>query len=145
MTLSTIQTAAASRRGECNSTTDADNNPRRLSFKQTKDFLTRKEESAAIRAKFPGKIPVIVERYKKEKYLPAIDRVKFLVPQNLTMSQLAGLIRNRLFLSSSQAFFMFVDGRVMASLSASVEELYNKHRHEDGFMYITYASQEVFG
>ncbi|VDI38183.1 Hypothetical predicted protein [Mytilus galloprovincialis] len=56
----------------------------------------RKEEVIGIRSKFPTKVPVIVERYHKEQQLPLLDKTKFLVPQELTMSQFASIIRNRM-------------------------------------------------
>jgi len=54
---------------------------------------SRKDEVASIRAKFPQKVPVIVERYHKEKDLPLLDKTKFLVPEELTMSQFVTIIR----------------------------------------------------
>lgn len=53
----------------------------------------RIEEVQGIRAKFPNKVPVIVERFHKERNLAQLDKTKFLVPQELTMSQFVTIIR----------------------------------------------------
>lgn len=34
-----------------------------------------------------------MERYSKEKFLPLLDKTKFLVPQELTMTQFLSIIR----------------------------------------------------
>merc|ERR1711874_277145 len=124
---------------------DSNDNVPQKSFKQKKSLATGREEVAAIRMKFPTKVAVIVERYKGERNLPDIDKVKFLVPQELTMSQFSTILRNRLQISSIETFFLFINKRTLPTLSQSVAELYRDNRDEDGFLYVTYASQEVFG
>ncbi|XP_056264962.1 microtubule-associated proteins 1A/1B light chain 3C [Pseudoliparis swirei] len=114
-------------------------------FKQRKSFATRKQEVAGIRSKFPNKIPVIIERYEREKYLPPLDKTKFLVPHELTMTQFVTIIRNRMALLPSQAFYLLINSSGLASMSLTMAQVYKDQQDEDGFLYMTYASQEMFG
>ena len=81
----------------------------------------------------------------QEKSLPGIDKVKYLVPQELTVSQLATIVRNRLSLCQTQSLFLFTSCGQMLQLSMSVEEAHRLHTDPDGFLYVTYSSQEAFG
>lgn len=90
-------------------------------------------------------LQIIVERYYKEVDLPHLNKRKFLVPQELTMSQFVCIIRNRMKIGQSKALFLLVNNRSMISLSRTIAEIYSEHLHDDGFLYITYTSQEVFG
>ncbi len=62
-------------------------------FRERKSLQSRIEEVHGIRTKFPNKVPVIVERFHKERTLAQLDKTKFLVPQELTMSQFVTIIR----------------------------------------------------
>ncbi|XP_069361865.1 uncharacterized protein [Maniola hyperantus] len=114
-------------------------------FKSKKPFVTRKEEVMAIRRKFPNKIPLIVERYHKERNLPTLDKTKFLVPEDITMSQFLVIIRNKIRIQPNQALYLIINNRSMLSMSLTMAQAYDLYGDEDGFLYITYASQEVFG
>jgi microtubule-associated protein 1 light chain len=54
-------------------------------------------------------------------------------------------LSNRLRLSSTQAIFLIVNNRSMASLSKTVHEVYREYHDPDGFLYLSYASHEAFG
>ncbi|XP_060806044.1 uncharacterized protein LOC106131528 [Amyelois transitella] len=114
-------------------------------FKTNKPFVSRKEEVMAIKNKFPTKIPLIVERYHKERCLPILDKSKFLVPEDITMSQFLVIIRNRIRIKPNQALYLIINNRSMLSMSLTMAQAYENYGDEDGFLYITYASQEVFG
>ncbi|XP_064403436.1 microtubule-associated proteins 1A/1B light chain 3C-like [Halichondria panicea] len=120
-------------------------NTTQKSFKQRRSFASRKDEVASIRSKFPQKVPVIVEKYNKEKDLPLLDKTKFLVPEELTMSQFVTIIRNRMGLSHTQAFYLLVNNKSLASMATTMSQIYDQERDEDGFLYMVYASHEFFG
>ena len=185
----------------------------------SRSFLlaTRKEEVAGIRSKFPNstfasavaalraflvvsEIPVIVERYHKEKDLPVLGNCNALAPPLTFVSfslkirrsswylknwrcrnswRLFGKslpargfslsdgtrseFRNRMQLNANQAFYLLVNNKSIASMSTSMAEIYRDDKvrstspslaplpvrcvfqDDDGFLYMTYASQEMFG
>uniref|UniRef100_A0A8C1AFY0 Microtubule-associated protein 1 light chain 3 gamma, like n=1 Tax=Cyprinus carpio carpio TaxID=630221 RepID=A0A8C1AFY0_CYPCA len=100
-------------------------------FKQRKCLATRKDEVCTIRSKFPNKLPVIVERYPREKKLPLLDKTKFLVPHELTLGQFLSLLRSKIELEASQALYLLISGKKMSCLSASMGEVYSQFRDPD--------------
>jgi microtubule-associated protein 1 light chain len=115
------------------------------SFKRKKCFDERLEQTKDMMRKYPDKIPVIVEKYIKEKELPDLERCRFLVPFDATMSQLVMIIRARMSVAATQAFFIIINRKNLAQMSMSLLECYNDMRDEDGYLYLTYCSQEAFG
>ncbi|XP_041931007.1 microtubule-associated proteins 1A/1B light chain 3C isoform X2 [Alosa alosa] len=103
-----------------------------MPFKQRKCLATRKDE-------------VIVERYFREKQFPLLDKSKFLVPFELTMGQFISLLRSKIDLDSTQALYLLVSEKHMTCMTASMGEVYSQYRDQDGFLYMTYASQDMFG
>ncbi|XP_047124891.1 microtubule-associated proteins 1A/1B light chain 3A isoform X2 [Hydra vulgaris] len=114
-------------------------------FKDRRCFNQRKRESESISAKYPDKVPLIIERYKSEKALPVLEKMKYLVPSDMTVGMLSNVIRKRLQLNSSQSLFLLINSRNICSSSLTLLDVYREEKDEDGFLYIVYASQEVFG
>lgn len=58
---------------------------------------------------------------------------------------LPSLCRKRVDVSDTQAFFLVINNKTMASGNTSLGEVYRQEKDADGFLYITYSSQETFG
>ena len=54
---------------------------------------------------------MIVERYKKERELPILDKVKFLVPQEFTVSNFCVVVRSKLVIRPSQSLHFIVGNK----------------------------------
>lgn len=114
-------------------------------YKQRRTYSQRQNDAAEIRETHPEQIPLIIEKYCREKNLPQMDQIKFLVAKNLTMCELQGVIRRRLHLQSTRSLYLIVNNRSVVSNSTLLCEVYERDKDDDGFLYMTYASQETFG
>lgn len=112
-------------------------------FKKEFSFSERTFESGRVINKYPDRIPIICEKLDKSK-VDEIDKKKYLVPSDLTCAQFIFVIRKRLKLTPEKAIFLFINGTIPQT-SETISNLYYKHKDSDGFLYITYASENVFG
>ena len=113
------------------------------SFKECHTLEKRKGESGRIRAKYPDRIPVIVERAANSS-LQAIDKTKFLVPADLTVGQFIYVVRRRIKLDPEVALFLTVKNNMMAT-SSSMGVVDTDYCDEDGFLYVLYSGENTFG
>ena len=115
-------------------------------FKQeNRDVQQRRQNCEKIRHQFPDKIPIICEKDPKSK-IRDIDKTKYLVPNDLTVSQFSMMIRKRIEIPQEAAFYLLVNGKNSITGDALLSEIYEKYKDpSDGFLYIAYASELTWG
>ena len=59
----------------------------------------------------------------------------------MTVGQFVYVIRKRIKLSPEKAIFIFVD-EVLPPTAALMSSIYEEHKDEDGFLYITYVASQ---
>ena len=100
-------------------------------------------EFERIKNKYPNRIPIIVKK-KKDCELPDIDKSKFLVQKDMIINQFIYIIRKKINLKPNEAIFVTINNQMCIS-NQSLSEIYDKHKNDDGFLYITYSSENTFG
>jgi GABA(A) receptor-associated protein len=112
---------------------------------KNKPLHIRLLESNQIKSKYPNRVPIIIERSSGcASDIPYIDKNKYLIPYDFSFGQFIYVIRKRLSLSPDKAIFLFVNN-ILPTSSELMIDIYNKHSNIDGFVYIDYTGESVFG
>jgi|688.fasta_scaffold424955_2 GABA(A) receptor-associated protein len=113
-------------------------------FKREFSFQERVEESSRVLSKYPDRRPVICEKLNNQKDLPDIDKKKYLVPYDLTMGQFMYVIRKRINLRPEEGLFLFINNQIITYTSI-IGHIYEYSKDPDGFLYVYYAKENIFG
>ncbi|KAK2403383.1 Autophagy-related protein 8i [Trifolium repens] len=116
---------------------------RSSSFQNELTFEQRLGESREIVAKYPDRIPVIVERYSKCD-LPELEKKKYLVPRDLSVGHFIHILSSRLSLPAGKALFIFVKN-TLPQTASMMDTVYKSFKDDDGFLYMYYSTEKTFG
>lgn len=114
-----------------------------VAFKRQYSLYERKTEATRMLGKYPDRIPIICENARNSS-LPEIAKNKYLVPRDLALCSFMTVIRKQLSLRPEQAIFLFINNK-MYPASSYISAIYEKEVDEDGFLYIVFAAENVFG
>ena len=108
------------------------------------DVNERRNSCEQLLSKFPDKIPIICEKDPKSK-IEEIDKTKYLVPGDSTITKFLSMIRKRVKTSEESAFYLLIGGKNITG-DALMKDVYDKYKDkEDGFLYCVYASELTWG
>lgn len=115
-------------------------------------FEKRTAEAHRIRAKYPNRIPVICEKAPRSD-LPVIDKKKFLVPMNMLVGEFKYIIHKHInqcaqaqgaALTHEKTIYLFVENTAPKA-GALIQEVYEQHVADDGFLYVEYSAENTLG
>ena len=112
-------------------------------YKKSLLFEDRLKKANLLIAKYPGRVPVICEKYQGNNN-PDIDKNKYLVPVDITIGQFLIIIRQRIKLNPNEAIFLFVNCNIVPT-GDYMGEVYAKYKDNDNLLYITYSKESTFG
>lgn len=113
-------------------------------FKKNNTFEKRQSESQRINIKYKDRVPIIVEVNSSCDQSLVLDKFKYLVPIDLTVSQFLHVIRKRVKLTPEIALFIFFNNSLSAS-SETLGSVYKLNKDKDGFLYAVVSLESTFG
>ncbi|CAE7551262.1 ATG8 [Symbiodinium natans] len=122
------------------------------SLKESIPFEKRAAEATRILAKYPDRIPVICEK-APTCTLPEIQKKKFLVPSSMLCWEFKGIVLNNIHkvqqtaggaMSSQEVIYLLADNKATKT-GAPLAEIYENHKSDDGFLYMTYTAENTLG
>jgi GABA(A) receptor-associated protein len=108
-------------------------------FKMEHTFDKRKADSSRILSKYPDVIPIIIEKSDRVD-IPNTTKSKFLAKHSITVGQLLVQIRKELKIDHKYEIYLFVNNTEIPSITTTMKEVYDKYKDKDGFLYITYST-----
>ena len=120
---------------------------RDIPFVEKYPFDQRLAEAERVIAKYPQRIPVIVEadnNMNQEQCL-IMSKKKYLVPNDINVGQFLFIIRKRIKLPPEKALFIFVGQNHLVATSCSMARAHCEHKNKDQFLYMTVATENTFG
>ena len=113
-------------------------------YKKQNTLQKRQGEASRLIRKYENKrIPAVLLCDNKIK----IDKVKYLVPNDLTFNQFIYVVRQQIQnVSEKDALYFFTTKGEMVSPNISMIELYEKYKDdEDGLLYLVVKIENTFG
>jgi GABA(A) receptor-associated protein len=113
-------------------------------FKNQYEFKKRIELCNRIKKQYSDRVAVIINNDPKL----IINRKKFLAPKEISMACFTNEIRKHITnLRPEEAIFLLcgTNNGIMVPISQTVDQVYDKYKDDDGFLYIHVSLENTFG
>ena len=115
----------------------------KFQFQKEYTFEQRLATATEILAKYNDKIPIIIQLSSHAK--TTLHKYKFLVPKHHNLSHFVSDLRKYMSIKSDQGIYLILETGISPCMTDVVEILYDKYKNIDGFLYITYYEESIFG
>lgn len=119
----------------------------RNNYKTNTPLEERKATCKFIIDKYNGdRIPIIIQKDHREKNIEDATNIKYLSSYDMTFSQVMLVLRKKIKnIDSTIAIYLFTENGTIVNSQELVSTLYDKHKDEDGFLYLFYTGENTFG
>ena len=68
-----------------------------------------------------------------------------MMPRTFTIGEVLAVLRTRLDLSREEGLVLFANEKYMLRPNSKLEDVYSRYKDEDGFLYLVYAEENIYG
>lgn len=105
-------------------------------------FNERRKKSEELLKKHPEQIPIIL--YTNDESNIVINKNKYLVSKDIKFSQFITQARKRIQINFNEGLFFLVNNKIMM-LNEQVNQLYEREKNMDGFLYVYVCKESTYG
>jgi GABA(A) receptor-associated protein len=109
------------------------------------DMEKRKEEAEELMRVHCDRLPIVVEAYKGHDIRFELEQNRFLVPRLYTFHEFIFHIRRKIKMEKSESLYVVVGNSHLPAMNRTMLSIYNEFKDPDGYLYLTYSSQQVWG
>ena len=70
---------------------------------------------------------------------------RFMMPKAFTVGEVLAVLRTRLDLTREEGLVLFAKEKYMLRPNTKLEDVYERYKDEDGFLYLVYAEENIYG
>ena len=67
------------------------------------------------------------------------------MPKAFTVGEVLAVLRTRLELTREEGLVLFAQDKYMLRPNTKLEDVYDRYKDEDGFLYLVYAEENIYG
>ena len=67
------------------------------------------------------------------------------MPKAFTVGEVLAVLRTRLELTREEGLVLFAHDKYMLRPNTKLEDVYERYKDEDGFLYLVYAEENIYG
>ncbi len=115
-------------------------------IKENPDINERQKESSRMMERFPQGYPIICEKDPRgTEKIEELKKTKLMPAGDVTLSQFSHCIKKLIIMDSWKSLFILINGKYTATGDKLIKEIYEEYKDSDGFLYITYAPEIIWG
>jgi GABA(A) receptor-associated protein len=114
-------------------------------FQQKFTLEERQSKFKEIESYLDKCVPIIIEESRTSSEDSPAKYNSFLMSKDTTFTLMSKKIKERNIVNPEKAIFFLLNGKIAVSLSTTLSSVYEQYKHEDGFLYVLYSFENVWG